>query len=470
MRGIASPTTFSPSRDLPDSVVMPISAAPCNIHKSVLIQFLLCSIALPPTFWLGIPKVGGFGFVVVVAAFLIYDVYRGKRFEALALFIGTVPLMDLLRGTFMPFNTPLAILVFLFVWMCYAPDLIRTYWTKKIMRYVIAGSIVYWLVSFGVTGDYARSIRIVEWALTASIVFMLGERRSYLASAFLGVGISAIVIGITLMPFGDRLGMSGTVEGLPWGIGNPIVLGVPLSFFLLLCVAERGRWLLLDKLPRWRMFFTGVAGILLLLSTSRGSWLILIVGIIVIGMLDRQARMHMLYAVGIMAAIVVVLPMVNVSRMANVQHYLVQTFSPDTSLEKRTTGRIDQWRTLPKILSDSPVWGVGPGGGRAASREYANKNIIFHSLYLQIAGETGILGIPFLVLLLGTTLRAAWQHYKHFGEIVPFLGVISFMIMGLSVAGLDIIGGTLLGVGFLGANSSNLWILRERPPVVAELG
>lgn len=468
MRGIASPTTFSVDHDLlPESVAVPVSAARCDLHKSVIIQFLLCTIALPPTFWLGIPKLGGFTFVAGVAGFLIYDFYRGKRFEALALVIGTVPLMDLLRGTFMPFNTPLVIMTFLFVWMCYTPDLIRTYWTRKIMRYVIAAAIIYWLISFALTDDYARSIRVVEWALTASIVFMLGERRSYLATAFVGVGISAIFIGVTLLPYGDRLGMSGKVEGLPWGIGNPIVLGVPLSFFLLLCVAERGRWLLLEKRLFWRVFFISVVGILLLLSTSRGSWLILITGMIVISIFDRHARMQMIYAMGILAIIVIVLPMVNVSRIANVQHYLIQTFSPDTTIEKRTTGRIDQWRILPELLSDSPVWGVGPGGGRAASRAYANKNIIFHSLYLQIAGETGILGIPFLLLLLASTLRTAWYHYKTFGEIVPVLGIIAFMVMGLSVSGLEILGGMLLGVGFLGGNGSNLWILREGPREIA---
>ena len=470
MPGIASPTTFSVSPELPTaSVVMPFSGAPCTLHKSIIIQLLLSSILLPPTFWVGIPKLGGYTFVAVVVGFLIYDVYRGKRFEAMALVVGTVPLMDLLRGTFMPFNTPLAIMVFLFVWMCYAPDLVKTYWPRRIMQYVIAASIVYWLVSFALTQDYARSIRIVEWALTGSVVFMLGERRSYLATAFVGVGMTATIMGITLMPYGDRLGMSGAVEGLPWGIGNPIVLGVPLAFFLLLCVAERGRWLLLDKHPRWRISFMAVVGILLLLSTSRGSWLILIVGIVLIGLLDRQARMQIFYAIGILGIVVGLLPLLNVSRVANVQHYLEQTFSPDTSIEKRTTGRVDQWRVLPDILSDSPVWGVGPGGGRAASRAYANKNIIFHSLYLQIAGETGLIGIPLLILLLSSTLRMGWQHYRKYGEIVPFLGIVSFMVMGLSVSGLEILGGMLLGVGFLGGNGSNLWIVRERSQAVARL-
>jgi O-antigen ligase len=330
------------------------------------------------------------------------------------------------------------------------------------MRYALAACILYWLLSFALTGDYARNLRTIEWALTASIVFMLGQRRSYLATALVGVGLSGIMIGITLLPFGDRLGMSGKVEGLQWGLGNPIVLGIPLALFILFCIAERGKWLGLENNQFWRVLFLVVAGCLLLLTTSRGSWFILLVGMIAIGTFDRLARIQMFYALGIFALLLMILPLLNISRYANVQHYLAQTFSPDTSIEKRTTGRVDQWRALPAILSDSPVWGVGPGGGRAASLTYAHKNIIFHSLYLQVAAETGILGIPLLILLLGTTLTRAWIHFRKFGEIVPLLGIMSFIVMGLSVEGLDILGGTLLGVGLVGGNSADLWIVREK--------
>jgi hypothetical protein len=34
-------------------------------------------------------------------------------------------------------------------------------------------------------------------------------------------------------------------------------------------------------------------------------------------------------------------------------------------------------------------------------------------------------------------------------------------VMGLSVNALDILGGTMLGIGFLGGNDSNLWTVVE---------
>jgi O-antigen ligase len=157
-------------------------------------------------------------------------------------------------------------------------------------------------------------------------------------------------------------------------------------------------------------------------------------------------------------------------RFANVQHYVNQTFSPDTSIEKRTTGRVDQWRAMPVILKMSPVWGVGPGNGRAASVAFAGKNIIFHSVYLQIAAETGMLGsVPLLILLVVVT-RRCWAHFRMYHEVVPFIGIVSFMLLGMSVEGLEILGGTLLGVGLIGGNALNLWVVREERMVMVPRG
>jgi O-antigen ligase len=117
---------------------------------------------------------------------------------------------------------------------------------------------------------------------------------------------------------------------------------------------------------------------------------------------------------------------------------------------------------VPAILEASPIWGVGPGGGRAASVLYANKNIIFHSLYLQAAVEMGVAGMILLAVLLWSIVRRGMAHASHYGEIVPLLGAVSFMIMGVSVEALDIVGGMMLGIAFVGGNPSNLWRVRSQ--------
>lgn len=440
--------------------------APPKLHRNILIQLIICAAPLPPLFYVGHPNLGGYAFTVGLMLFLAYHAIRNRRLHVLALFVGAIPLMDLLRGSFMPFNTPGAVIFLCFVWICLSPGEITAYWKRKDMRYTLAAGLVYWVCSFALTGDYSKNLRCIEWALTASAIFMLSERRSFLATALLGSGISAITMAVALLPYGDRLGR-GYVPGMKWDIGNPVVLGVPTAFFLLMCLAERGRWVALERHPYVRMGLIAASAVFLLLSTSRGSWFILLFGMVFIGIYDQKARKQMLVSIAGSAVVIAVVAGLKLSpRFKNVDHYVIQTFSPDTSIEKRTTGRIDQWRALPTILEASPVWGAGPGGGRAASVRYAGKNIIFHSLYLQIAGETALLGSTLLVFLLVSVTRRCWRHFRAYSEVVPLIGIVSFMLLGLSVEGLDILGGMLLGVGFIGGNSLNLWVVREERRIV----
>jgi O-antigen ligase len=451
----------SPAVEAPESAVESQAMAPPKLHRDLLIQLSICAAPLPPLFYIGHPNIGGYAFTAGLIGLLLYHGFLKRRHHVLSLFVGAIPLLDLLRGTYMPFNTPGVLILFTFLAICLSPGEIAAYWKRKDMRYILAAAVTYWLLSFALTGDYSRNLRSIEWAATASAVFMLSERRSYLGTALLGVGISAIAMGLALLPYGDRLGM-GYVPGMEWGIGNPVVLGVPTAFFILMCFAERGKWVLLDRYPYARLGLIAISSFFLLLSTNRGSWFILLFGMILIGIYDRKARTQMLVSIAGAGLVITIVAGLHLSpRFSNVQHYLVQTFSPDTSIEKRTTGRIDQWRALPVILEASPVWGVGPGGGRAASVAYAGKNIIFHSLYLQIAAETGLLGVPLLLLLLGSVTRSCWAHFRAYGEVVPLIGIVSYMLLGLSVEGLDILGGLLLGVGFIGGNTTNLWIVRE---------
>jgi O-antigen ligase len=438
------------------------SVAP-KLHRDILIQLGLCITPLVAGFYAKQPAAGGYSFSFCLAMFMIYHASQKDRFCALTFFVASIPLMALLRGTFMPFNIPVATLGAIFLWFFVSRGEVKEFWKRRDLMYLIGATGVYWLTSFWLTGDYARNLKTIEWSLTASAIVVLSERRSYLYTALLGLGISAITMGVILLPYGDRLGMSGAVEGLEWGIGNPIVLGVPTAFFMLLCIAERGRWVLLDKHPFWRMILVSVCGLFLLLSTSRGSWAILLIGMGIVAAFDRQARKPMLLSVAAFSLILTLVSTLNLSsRMANVNHYLEKTFSPDTSIEKRTTGRIDQWRALPTILADSPLWGVGPGGGRAASVFYAKKNIIFHALYLQIGAETGIFGLTLLSVLIVSVSRKAWKHFAVYGEIVPLLATISFLLLGASVSGLEIVGGVVLGVGFVAGSRANLWIVRGR--------
>lgn len=459
----ATLATQRPQADIPSLLAAIKSRAltPPKLQKNLLIQYLICISPLMPAFYSHHPNTGGYAFVALLIGTMIFHAWHKRQVHVLCLFVSAIPLVDLLRGTYMPFNMPVVLLTCVFVWLWVSPGAVKEFWKRRDIPYVIAGSVIYWLLGFLLTGDYSRNLRSVEWSLCASAILILSERRSYLSTALVGVGISAITMGLILLPYGERLGM-GYVPGMTWQIGNPIVLGVPCAFILLLAIAERGRWLLLERRPFWRGMMMVMCGLLLMFSTSRGSWLILFFGMIVIGIWDKNARTPMLAGTVVFAVLIAIIFSLNIPRVEAVQHYFLQVISPDTSIEKRTTGRSEQWEALPTILEVSPIWGVGPGGGRAASVLYANKNIIFHSLYLQIAAETGIAGLTLLAVLLGSIVMRGVKHARTYGEIVPLLGAVSYMVMGLSVEALDIVGGMMLGIAFVGGNPANRWMVRSK--------
>jgi len=158
----------------------------------------------------------------------------------------------------------------------------------------------------------------------------------------------------------------------------------------------------------------------------------------------------------------------------------MKVISPDTSMAVKTTGRIQQWTAFPSAFWDSPVWGFGPGMSRSVSLAYSGENLIFHSLFLQIGVELGLIGLAAVGFLFAMLIRTGVQHYLSYGEIVPLIGTLSFLMMGMSVTAFDPLGGTLLGVGLVACDTSKLRVVRrqwvtwvhavDRTPVAAVAG
>ena len=96
------------------------------------------------------------------------------------------------------------------------------------------------------------------------------------------------VARFTQVDYVDRVALILTVGGDM--IGNPISFGLPAALLFLLSIAENGRWIMVKDNPVWRGALTGLSGMALLLSTSRGSWLLAIAGLIIIFVFDKKQR------------------------------------------------------------------------------------------------------------------------------------------------------------------------------------
>jgi O-antigen ligase len=199
---------------------------------------------------------------------------------------------------------------------------------------------------------------------------------------------------------------------------------------------------------------------LLYLTTSRGSWLVVAAASLVAWLVGRGQRLRMLWLIAMLA---VTLPALLLTRYgAGVQKGLDRTFGQDRTARNRTSGRSDQWVVAYAAFTESLgslVYGHGPGMGPAVyARESltvpgigysVGKEAPFHSLLMQVAVETGVLGLAPLVvgfaLMLGRTVN--WS--GRYREVLPLAALVGYLGIGLTVGAQGTVAGVFLGVALL---------------------
>jgi len=369
--------------------------------------------------------------------------------------ISSIPALLLLRGFFF-YNSVTALLALGIVWWFFtSPKELAQSWKDVRLKCLLLFGGLYWLLSYVWTGEYFSNLRVLELVFSAASIHLLARHRGYLATALIGMAISAFAVGLAFLPSGgDRLGHD-VIDG--YTLGNPITLGIPLALVFLLSIGDGGKWLLLQNHPYWRLALGLTSGVLLLLSTSRGSLAIVIVNVIILLFIGKRQRWMLFVSAALL--VLITLALLQTERGPSIVRFYDRTFSPDRTLNQKSSGRLDQWTVFPQAFQDSPIWGFGPGSGGSVYAEYslladgnihlAGMEMAWHSLYLHIGVEAGMIGIMALTLLLGSLIFHGLNHWRSFGESLPLLGVIGFLIIGLSVSGMDSPSGIFLGVGLL---------------------
>jgi O-antigen ligase len=441
-----------------------LRARPVVLNKQLLAQIVICVSPAMALVALQRPVWGGF-YVALATIFLTaYYVLQRKRYHFLSLTIGCLPVLGLLRAPFFYHGMTLLLLGEIVLWCLMGPDEVKRMWKDPLWRCLVVLCVVYWGASFVYTGDYSSNGRLLDFTFTITGVYLLANKRAYLATALLGIGISATAMALGLLPFGaERL---GEAEVAGWHLGNPVDLGMPTALMVLLCFADNGRWLLLENRPILRMAVCIVSGEWLILSGSRGSWLLTIIGFCLIVFFGKQNRKPLFATLGVIFLAAVVL--LCTDRGSKIVNQYDRTVDSDRSLAKRTSGRSIQWAAIPAVFAQSPIWGWGPGSGKSVVRLFTGHNLQWHALYIQVIGETGLLGVLPLVILLAILLRRGILHLYRFGEIAPLIGVVSFMTLGLSVQATDALGGIFLGLVFLPMGPIRRYVLGQQMVAVAE--
>ncbi|MEW5762963.1 MAG: O-antigen ligase family protein [Bacillota bacterium] len=180
---------------------------------------------------------------------------------------------------------------------------------------------------------------------------------------------------------------------------NPNVLGSFLTLAIPLCIA----FLLTSRRLSLRLLYLGALGTLLLcllLTFSRGSWLVCLLSLFTFALLCEP---RILAGVGIL---VLAAPRV----VPEVYSRFVYLLSPAYIASSSRGGRLAYWQEALTKVKSHPLVGEGLGrfGGPAAIK--ANLSIAHvDNYYLKTAAEGGLIGLGVLIWLLLLAIRTGYQ-------------------------------------------------------------
>lgn len=440
------------------------NAAFAVLRTSLIVQVLLC--ALPSSAFLaaGNTFLAGLSFWGGLILLLLRLAILGKRDEMLCLVIALAPLISLLRPL-APFFNLVSVLSFCALAYYNAQSGGKAW--RILRRYPITIALaccvtLYYAFAFIITGDYSAQIRLFDFLFAVLIVVIIGRHREFLSAALLGLVLSSVIIGLAMLPYigstaSSRLGMV-MVGGV--GLGHPGTLGASLALSFLALLLDRARWLGLQKKWVLRVLLATPALMLLALTSSRASWMVAVAGILVSFLFDRRSRVRTVVFIGLACLAMQIVLMSPYG--SSLQRGIERTFGEDRSIANRTTGRADQWIAAYAAFSASPrsiVWGYGPGTGYDVYAKYSREvqsvkfavgeKLAWHSLYLQVAVEAGLIGlIPLLAGLLFVLVKTLGWTRRH-RAVFPLVSFVGYALTIAAVSGNDSVSGVMLGIGLL---------------------
>ena len=452
IRAVQAPDQVAPRvRPRPTAPATTGASRPARIRYVILAEIALCALPALIAVKVGSFHTGAYLLFPAILVCLVLNALIAGPVANLSFILGIMPVVTLLRDLFL-YNSVIVLLA-----IGIGGVIVQSKRQRRVLKsagfvWVLYVALLYWLISFAITGDYSANLRILELVLGAAALLVLSRFPDFCATALFGLLLSSIAIGAALYGYGDRLGY---VDLSNMRLGNPITFGEVLALLLLLVLADNGKWLLLQRNALVRAVLCLVVGVLLLLSTSRGSWLVAAAGICVILVLGRRNRAAVLGGLAVLAISLTIA--MSSRRGMDFTQYVNDTFASDRSLSQRSDGRADQWMLLPMVMHDAPPWGFGPGSGRSVYAHYSlldprvrldpGHQMAWHSLYLQVLVEGGVIGLGVLLAFQALLIRTDLRHWRRTGDIMPLVGTVGFMMIAMTVSGMDVYSGVFLGLG-----------------------
>jgi O-antigen ligase len=285
---------------------------------------------------------------------------------------------------------------------------------------ILAGISSLWTVGIGQT--VSQTVTFIY--LTA---FIVAFTEIYSNKQRVVLGLQAIILGLAVLAIGATLQYADAVffdssffaqlsygRASPFGInpnnlGNSLVLGIPIVFFL---STKTSYGLGKTRYPNYLLLLLSVVAIVL--SGSRGALVslgVVAIYLYVYSIFTSEIKTALvLVLVGLIGVIVAVFftPSVLVERLSSIQNVL-SSFDPNNI--RAWVASIDNrgylWISAFESFKQNPLLGVGAGNIRIIGNTA-------HSVYILMLVELGLVGLGIYMLILLLTLRLCVQHRDYF--------------------------------------------------------
>ena len=245
---------------------------------------------------------------------------------------------------------------------------------------------------------------------------------SRLSLALLAVVIFWCVDGLIQYATGANLLGYPYQDGMLSGMFYPkLRLGIILAVLVPVAL-ETVRNVNRDSLFPWLLLIPFT--VVVLLSGRRSAWLMLIIGLsayLPLVVLSLSSRARYIITGALCVAVLLVGTVYFKSPDINRRIVLLTgMLGSEYQAERATSMRTPIWHTAYNMFQDNWLNGVGPRGFRYAYRTYADEDNYFvrrgqegqthpHMVFLEIAVETGVIGLAGFILFYVTMLRYWWR-------------------------------------------------------------
>lgn len=332
-------------------------------------------------------------------------------------------------------------------------------------------------------GEYARYENLPTLLSYTFIAFMASQfldTRAWInkliSASFIAFGIIALYgiaqnVGLDIIPESMRLfeGRSRSTLGNPVFFGGYIAMMTPLLLHYLL---KDERLPFISKPLIALLLVMGFAGAVF--SQTRGAWLAIAVGILVVAIFHRQ---NLLKAAGNIAAVAIIgfaltLALISIGG----QQQAAQQFGEITERvvsavdisEGSSASRIEIWKSSVEMIAVRPLAGYGPDqmylwspAFKTLKKAQIEKNTIpdrTHNEFLQVAVNSGFLGLLVFLWIVSALVLIGARAIKANGDLKsPAIGITAALVgyiaqglFGVAIIGLTapafVMGGVLAAI------------------------